>query len=311
MEALLKTDLKETKFFKRGKVRDIYELDDRLLIVATDRLSAFDVVLPTGIPLKGEVLTRLSEFWFDFTSGIIGNHYITTEVWDYEELGKKRSILEGRAMLVRKTNPVQVECVVRGYLSGSAWKEYKKSGGVCGIELPGGLQESQKLAAPLFTPSTKATSGHDENITFEELESLVGGPLAAKLRDVSLEVYSRASEYAEERGIIIADTKFEFGTCSETDSAEEELMLIDELLTPDSSRFWPRSEYEPGRGQPSFDKQFVRDYLEGTDWNKTPPAPELPSHIVDKTSEKYVEAYKRIVGKDLPGQERESHLDSN
>lgn len=311
MEALLKTDLKATKFFKRGKVRDIYELDDRLLIVATDRLSAFDVVLPTGIPRKGEVLTRLSEFWFDFTSGIIGNHFITTEVWDYEELGRQRSTLEGRAMLVRKTNPVQVECVVRGFLSGSAWREYRESGGVCGIQLPGDLKESQKLTTPIFTPSTKATSGHDENITFEELESLVGGSLAARLRDVSLEVYSRASEYAEERGIIIADTKFEFGACSETDSGEEELMLIDELLTPDSSRFWPKSEYAPGRGQPSFDKQFVRDYLEGTGWNKTPPAPELPGHIVDKTTDKYVEAYKKIVGKDLPGQKGETRFDSN
>jgi len=299
MEVLLTTDLKGTQFFKRGKVRDLYEVDNRLLIVATDRLSAFDVVLPTGIPLKGKVLTKLSEFWFDFTSSIIDNHLITMEVWRHAELANHRKILEGRAMLVEKTRPVQVECVVRGYLSGSGWREYRSSGSICGIRLPEGLIESQKLETPIFTPSTKATSGHDENITFEDLESLVGTSLASKLRDTSLQVYSRASQYAEERGIIIADTKFEFGMSPQPPSEENSLILIDELLTPDSSRFWPKNEYEPGKSQPSFDKQFVRDYLESIGWDKIPPAPELPERIVRKTTEKYVEVYRRIVGKNM------------
>lgn len=292
-EALLKTDLKGVKLFKRGKVRDLYDLDDKLLIVATDRISAFDIVLPTGIPLKGKVLTKLSEFWFRFTSHIIDNHLITTEVWNLMQLREHREILEGRAMLVKKTAPVPVECVVRGYLSGSGWREYRSSGQVCGIRLPEGLKESQKLETPIFTPSTKATSGHDVNLTFEELQSMVGPSSASKLREVSLQLYAEASQYAEGKGIIIADTKFEFGI------VEEKLLLIDELLTPDSSRFWPKSEYEPGKPQPSFDKQFVRDYLESTGWDKTPPAPELPHEVVRKTTEKYLEAYRRLVGRDL------------
>ncbi len=300
-EALLTTDLKGTKLFKKGKVRDLYEVDDKLVIVATDRLSAFDVVLPTGIPLKGKVLTGLSEFWFDFTSGIIDNHFITTEVWKYGNLGEYRDTLEGRVMLVAKANPAPVECIVRGYLSGSGWKQYRSSGAICGIRLPEGLKESQKLETPVFTPSTKSTSGHDVNITFEELQSLVGKQLAYRLREVSLQIYSQASQYAEEKGIIIADTKFEFGICSDESSREEKVILIDEVLTPDSSRFWPKNEYEPGKSQPNFDKQFVRDYLESTGWDKAPPAPELPEEIVKKTTDKYLEAYRTLVGRSLAG----------
>ena len=276
----------------RGKVRDIYEVGDQLLIVATDRLSAFDVILPTPIPDKGRVLTQLSLFWFDKLRGIVPHHVVTATNFD-GPLAPFARDLAGRAMLVRKTNPIQVECVVRGYLVGSGWKDYQKTGAVCGIPLPKGLRESDKLPAPIFTPSTKATSGHDENISFEEVCKLTGRALAERLRDVSLEIYQRASQYAAERGIIIADTKFEFGLDG------EELVWIDEALTPDSSRFWPAAGYEPGRAQPSFDKQFVRDYLERCGWSKQPPAPELPADVVAGTQGKYREAYRRLVGRDL------------
>ena len=276
----------------RGKVRDIYEVGDQLLIVATDRLSAFDVILPTPIPDKGRVLTQLSLFWFEKLRGIVPHHVVTAKNFD-GPLAPFAQDLAGRAMLVRKTNPIQVECVVRGYLVGSGWKDYQKTGAVCGIPLPKGLRESEKLPAPIFTPSTKATSGHDENISFEEVCKLTGRALAERLRDVSLEIYQRASQYAAERGIIIADTKFEFGLDG------EELVWIDEALTPDSSRFWPAAGYEPGRAQPSFDKQFVRDYLERCGWSKQPPAPELPADVVAGTQGKYREAYRRLVGRDL------------
>jgi len=288
-EAILGTELKNVKFYKRGKVRDIYELKDRLLIVATDRISAFDVVLPNGIPQKGKVLTVLSRFWFDFTQDIVANHLIHGAELSFLST-EERWPLEGRAMIVKKTCPIPAECIVRGYLSGSAWKEYQSSGAVSGVKLDEGLLESQKLAEPIFTPSTKAETGHDINITFEELERQEGVEIASKLREVSLNIYLRASKYAEARGIIIADTKFEFGIC------EGELILIDELLTPDSSRFWPKEEYEPGKPQPSYDKQFVRNYLESIKWDKNPCAPELPPDIVEETSKKYLEAHERLLG---------------
>ena len=269
-------------------MRDIYDLEDRLLIVATDRISAFDVVLPIGIPEKGKILTTLSLFWFGFSRDIIANHAVLGGIPSLSE--EEEELLEGRTMLVKKANPVPVECIVRGYLSGSAWKEYQSEGLVSRIKLPPGLRESAKLEEPIFTPSTKAETGHDVNITFAELQNLVGTELASKLREVSLNIYLKASEYAEERGIIIADTKFEFGIY------EEEVILIDELLTPDSSRFWSKEEYEPGKPQPSFDKQFVRDYLEGIKWDKNPPAPELPPEVIKETSQKYLEAYKRLLG---------------
>ena len=287
-DIILKTDLKSLKLFRRGKVRDIYELDDRhLIIIATDRISAFDVVLPSGIPQKGEVLTTLSMFWFSFTRDVINNHVLLKESLHLPK--EEREFLKGRSMLVKKTKPLPVECIVRGYLSGSAWGEYQKEGLVSGIRLSPGLQESAKLEKPIFTPSTKAETGHDVNITFAELENLVGTELATKLREVSISVYLKASGYAEERGIIIADTKFEFGLY------KGEAILIDELLTPDSSRFWLREEYEPGKPQPSFDKQFVRDYLEGIKWDKNPPAPELPPEVIEETSKKYLEARERLL----------------
>ncbi len=276
----------------RGKVRDIYDLGDRLLIVATDRLSAFDVILPTPIPDKGKVLTQLSLFWFDKLRGVVPNHVLSAREFN-GPLASFADELRGRAMLVRKTEPIAVECVVRGYLAGSGWRDYKQTGAVCGIPLPGGLRESDKLPEPIFTPSTKATSGHDENISFDEICRLTGGTMAERLRDISLEIYRRASAYAAERGILIADTKFEFGV------AAGELIWIDEALTPDSSRFWPAAGYEPGRAQPSFDKQFVRDYLQRCGWSKRPPAPELPPEVVKGTREKYREAYRRLVGRDL------------
>jgi phosphoribosylaminoimidazole-succinocarboxamide synthase len=287
-ETLLDTNLKSLNLFKRGKVRDIYDLEDRLLIVATDRISAFDVVLPNGIPQKGKILTALSFFWFDFSGDIIANHVLPEGIPILSE--EERKPLEGRAMLVKKAKPIPVECIVRGYLSGSAWKEYQREGLVSRIKLPPGLQESAKLEEPIFTPSTKAQAGHDVNITFEELQNLVGSELASKLREVSVNIYLKASEYAEERGIIIADTKFEFGIY------KGEVILIDELLTPDSSRFWSKEKYELGKPQPSFDKQFVRDYLEGIKWDKNPPAPELPPEVIEETSKKYLEAYKRLLG---------------
>jgi phosphoribosylaminoimidazole-succinocarboxamide synthase len=292
--------LRETNFTdigtpKRGKVRDIYDLGDRLLIVATDRISAFDVVMPNPIPDKGKVLTQLSKFWFDLTKDIIPNHVISTEVEDFpKECQPYKENLRGRAMLVVKTNPLPVECVVRGYLSGSGWEEYRERGEVCGIKLQKGLLESSKLEEPIFTPATKAEVGlHDENITLEKVEKVVGKDLARQLKSLSLAIYKKARDFAEQRGIIIADTKMEFG------SKNGKLLLIDELLTPDSSRFWPQSEYRPGGSQKSFDKQFLRDFLLSLKWDKSPPAPQLPQEIIQKTREKYLEAYKRLVGKPL------------
>jgi phosphoribosylaminoimidazole-succinocarboxamide synthase len=276
----------------RGKVRDIYDLGDRLLIVASDRLSAFDVVLPTPIPDKGKVLTQLSMFWFETLRDVVSHHVLSTTQFP-AELARYEDQLRGRTMLVRKTEPLPIECVVRGYLSGSGWKDYMATGAVCGIALPAGLRESDKLPTPIFTPATKAQSGHDENISFDEAAAQVGRPLAEKVRATSLEIYLRATELAAARGILIADTKFEFGL----DSGE--LVWIDEALTPDSSRFWPADGYAPGHGQPSFDKQYVRDYLERIGWGKTPPGPELPADVVAGTSAKYREAYRRLTGHEL------------
>ena len=293
-DILLQTDLRGCDLAGRGKVRDVYRAGGRLLIVATDRISAFDYILPTGIPRKGEVLTQLSIFWFDFLRDIVPTHFLTADVTAYPEpLPKYRDQLEGRSMLVVEADMVQVECVARGYLSGSGWKEYVKQGTVCGIPLPAGLKESDKLPEPIFTPSTKAQTGHDENITFSEVERMVGAGLAAQLRDLTLTIYSTAADYARSRGIIIADTKFEFG------HAGGRLILGDEVLTPDSSRFWPLESYKPGGAQFSYDKQYVRDYLESIRWNKQPPAPELPEEVAVKTGEKYLEAYHALTGKSL------------
>jgi len=281
--------------WRRGKVRDVYDLGDRLLIVATDRISAFDVVLPGGIPAKGIVLTQLSLFWFELLGHVAPHHVVSADVSEYPaELGRHRDQLEGRSMIVHKTVPLPVECVVRGYLVGSGWKDYRATGSVCGIPLPAGLQESQRLDPPLFTPSTKAEAGHDENISFAQVERALGPPRAAEVRDASLEIYRQARAHAEERGIILADTKFEFGV------RDGRLIWIDEALTPDSSRFWPRDGYAPGRGQPSFDKQYVRDYLETLAWDKRPPGPALPAEVVQRTRDKYLEAYARLTGRDLP-----------
>ncbi len=286
--------LGDIKLFKRGKVRDVYNLGDKLLIISTDRISCFDVVLPTNIPHKGEVLTRLSVFWFEFTKDIIPNHLITANVDDFPEvIAKHKGILRGRSMLVKKTESIPVECVVRGYLAGSGWKEYKERQSICGIKLPKGLKESGKLPQAIFTPATKEDVGHDINVAQEYIEKEMGKALAAKLKDVSIALYKKASQYAESKGIIIADTKFEFGKVA------DEIILIDEVFTPDSSRFWPKDGYVPGRSQPSFDKQFVRDYLETLDWDKTPPAPKLPEEIVLKTTEKYLQALEIITGKRL------------
>jgi phosphoribosylaminoimidazole-succinocarboxamide synthase len=267
---------------KSGKVREIFDLGDALLFVATDRLSAFDVVLPDPIPEKGRVLTALSEFWFKKTGRIIENHFISS---DSPQIP---AAAHGRSMLVRKCRPLPIECVVRGYLAGSGWKEYRQSRSVCGIKLPDGLAESSQLPQPIFTPATKAETGHDENISFERTASIVGEPLAVQVRDISLALYKFAADYARQRGIIIADTKFEFGLDG------NKLLLIDEALTPDSSRFWPADSYGPGKPQPSFDKQFLRDYLETLEWDKTPPGPKLPHEIIRKTSEKYLEALRRL-----------------
>ncbi|HEV2298499.1 MAG TPA: phosphoribosylaminoimidazolesuccinocarboxamide synthase [Candidatus Acidoferrales bacterium] len=286
------TDLPGLKLIGRGKVRDIYDLGDRLLIIATDRLSAFDVILPTPIPDKGRVLTQLSLFWFDKLADIVPHHVITAT--DFSgQLAPHRAALEGRSMIVRRTQPIPIECVARGYISGSGWKDYRATGKICGIPLPAGLRESDRLAQPIFTPATKATTGHDENISFEQAAETIGLPLATRLRDITLEVYRRASEYAAARGIIIADTKLEFGL------AGGELIWIDEALTPDSSRFWPAASYEPGKAQPSFDKQYVRDYLERIGWAKQPPAPALPPDVVSATRAKYREAYERLTGHSL------------
>ena len=288
---LLQTNLPGVPLWRRGKVRDVYDLGDRLLVVATDRLSAFDVVLPTGIPGKGVVLTQLSLFWFSLLRDVIENHVITADVGEYDApLRAHRDQLEGRSMIVVKTQVLPVECVVRGYLVGSGWKDYKATGAVCGIALPPGLRESDRLEPPLFTPATKAETGHDENIPFETMEATVGRERAAEARRVSLEIYSRARAHAEARGIILADTKFEFGV------RDGRLIWIDEALTPDSSRFWPRDAYAPGRSQPSFDKQFVRDYLETLSWDKQPPGPGLPADVVARTVEKYEEAFERLRG---------------
>jgi phosphoribosylaminoimidazole-succinocarboxamide synthase len=293
-EVLMVTEFPEIASRKRGKVRDIYDLGDNLLIIATDRISAFDVVLPNGIPKKGKVLNQISKYWFEKTADIVPNHLISTDVNDYPELFHKyRNILEGRSMLVTKTKPLPIECIVRGYISGSGWKDYQKSGAICGIPLPKGLLESSKLENPIFTPSTKAEEGiHDENIPFERTVEILGGDLAASVKTKSIAIYLMARGIAEEKGIIIADTKFEFGI----NEHSGELILIDELLTPDSSRFWPKDEYAPGGPQKSFDKQFVRDYLISIDWNKRPPAPSLPPDIVDKTTEKYLEVLRRLTG---------------
>ncbi|HZX13756.1 MAG TPA: phosphoribosylaminoimidazolesuccinocarboxamide synthase [Thermodesulfobacteriota bacterium] len=289
---VMTTEFPELPAPKRGKVRDIYDLGNKLLIVATDRISAFDVVLPNGIPKKGKILTQISKFWFNKTRDIIPNHLISTEVDDYPKVfWNHREILQERSMLVKKARPLPVECIVRGYISGSGWKEYQRSNSICGIKLPSGLLESSKLERPIFTPSTKAEEGkHDENISFDRVVEMLGEGLAERIRTVSISIYNRAMEIAEEKGIVIADTKFEFGIDEDTG----ELILIDELLTPDSSRFWPKDEYQPGRPQRSFDKQFVRDYLISIDWNQKPPAPSLPPDVVKKTTEKYIEALRKL-----------------
>lgn len=290
-KVVLATDIKEYKLFRRGKVRDVYDLGDKLLVVSTDRISCFDVVLSDGIPFKGKVLTGLSIFWFDLLNDVIPNHFITANVDEYPKtLFQYRDQLEGRSMLVRKSKALPVECVVRGYLSGSGLKEYKRSRSVCGIKLPAGLVESDKLPSVIFTPSTKEDVGHDINVDQAYVENTLGVETADRIKEASIALYTKAADYAAAKGIIIADTKFEFGYLG------NELILIDEVLTPDSSRFWPASEYKPGTSQPSFDKQFVRDYLESLDWDKTPPAPVLPADIIEKTADKYLEAYKKIVG---------------
>jgi len=290
----LETTLPRLTLFGRGKVRDIYAVQDQLLIVATDRISAFDFILGSGIPKKGRVLTQISLFWFEMMKDIIPNHLIAAAPRDYPaELAEYASLLEGRSMLVKKANAFPVECVARGYLSGSGWKEYLQKTSVCGITLPKGLVESSQLPEPIFTPATKATSGHDENISFEHMSGLVGADNAERLRDCTIRIYRKAAAYAASRGIIIADTKLEFGLY------EGEIILIDEALTPDSSRFWPADGYSPGGPQKSFDKQFVRDYLEKSGWNKQPPAPALPDWVVLGTSAKYVEAYERLTGKKM------------
>jgi phosphoribosylaminoimidazole-succinocarboxamide synthase len=292
-EPLRLTRLTDVELFKRGKVRDVYDLKDKLLIISTDRISCFDVVLPTCIPHKGEILTWLSLFWFEFTKNIVPNHFIYSKIKDFpKELHKYKDVLNDRSMLVKKAKPIPVECVVRGYLSGSGWKEYEVSQSICGIKLPKGLRESDRLPETIFTPATKEDVGHDINVTQEFVEKELGKDITQKLKEISLALYRKASRYAESKGIIIADTKFEFGVY------DGRIILIDEVLTPDSSRFWPKDEYKPGGAQPSFDKQFVRDYLETLSWNKTPPAPELPDEIVQKTSEKYLQAFKMLVGKE-------------
>jgi phosphoribosylaminoimidazole-succinocarboxamide synthase len=292
---LLQTDFPELELHASGKVRDVYRLDaERLLFVATDRISAFDYVLATGIPNKGRILTQISLFWFDFLRDLVPNHVITADVERYPEPARKYADqLRGRSMLVTRAEMVPVECVARGYISGSAWKEYKATGAVCGITLPAGLKESDQLPEPIFTPATKATTGHDENIPFEEMTRIVGPELSRQLRDLTLQIYLKASEYARQKGIIIADTKFEFGKTSKG------LTLADEVLTPDSSRFWPADKYQPGGPQESFDKQYVRDYLEEIHWNKRPPAPALSTEVARKTSEKYLQAYHQLTGREL------------
>jgi phosphoribosylaminoimidazole-succinocarboxamide synthase len=292
---LLRTNFPDLQLHASGKVRDVYIVDDaHLLFVATDRISAFDYILATGIPNKGKVLTQISLFWFEFLRDLVPNHVVTADVREYPvKVRAYAEQLRGRSMLVRRAEMFPVECVARGYLSGSGWKEYKADGAVCGIDLPAGLRESDQLPAPIFTPATKAASGHDENISFERAAEILGVELATQLRDLTLRVYQKASDYARQRGLIIADTKFEFGR------TQAGITLADEVLTPDSSRFWPADSYSPGKSQDSFDKQFVRDYLESIRWNKQPPAPALPQDVAQRTSEKYVEAYRRLTGHDL------------
>ena len=294
MAPIFETNLPGAELRARGKVRDVYSAGEYLVIVATDRLSAFDYVLPTPIPDKGRVLTAMTLFWLEQLRDIVPNHFVSADVSDYpRQFHAYRDQLEGRSMLVHRAKMVEVECVARGYVSGSGWKDYRREGRICGIELPAGLRESDQLPEPIFTPASKAQSGHDENISFENVAAQIGEPLAAKLRDLTLAIYKRAAKYAETRGIIIADTKFEFGF------AGEQLVLADEVLTPDSSRFWPRASYQPGGPQPSFDKQYVRDYLESIRWDKRPPAPALPPDVMEQTSEKYREAYGVLTGKSL------------
>jgi len=292
---LLQTDFPELELHASGKVRDVYRLDnERLLFVATDRISAFDYVLATGIPNKGKVLNQLSLFWFEFLKDTVPNHLLTADVEQYPATVQQYADqLRGRSMVVARAEMFPVECVVRGYISGSAWKEYKATGSVCGISLPKGLRESDKLQEPIFTPAIKATTGHDENISYEEMTKIVSAEDSSRLRDLTLNIYTKASEYARERGIIIADTKFEFGRTAHG------ITLADEVLTPDSSRFWPADKYKPGQAQESFDKQYVRDYLEEIRWNKQPPAPALPPEVARRTSEKYVEAYHQLTGREL------------
>ncbi len=292
---LLRTNFPKLELYVSGKVRDVYQLDrQHLLFVATDRISAFDYVLATGIPCKGQVLTQISLFWFDFLRDIVPNHLVTADVDRYPETVRKYTDqLRGRSMMVLRADMVPVECVVRGYLSGSAWKEYKTSGSVCGIALPRGLKESDRLPEPIFTPAIKATTGHDENIPFERMIEIAGEDVSLELRALSLKIYTAAADYAREKGILIADTKFEFGRTTRG------ITLADEVLTPDSSRFWPADQYRPGQAQSSYDKQYVRDYLEEIRWTKQPPAPALPAEVVSKTSEKYLEAYQRLTGREL------------
>ena len=293
-EPILKLELPGIKKVRSGKVREVFDLGESFLLVATDRISAFDVIMPNGIPRKGEVLTQISHFWFEKFSALVPNHLLASANDPLpKNLQAYADTLARRSMLVKKAKPLAIECIVRGYLSGSGWKEYKKSQTVCGIKLPAGLTESAELPEPIFTPSTKAEAGHDENISFEEACRIVGEELAIQARDLSLTIYRAGRDYARQRGIIIADTKFEFGLF------EGRLILIDEVLTPDSSRFWPADQYKPGQGQPSFDKQFVRDYLETLAWDKTPPGPMLPDDVVAKTSAKYMDAYERLTGRKL------------
>lgn len=294
---ITETTFPDLTLLRRGKVRDVYDLGDALLLVATDRLSAFDVVMPNPIPCKGAVLTTISHFWFRLMSSVCTNHVISNNVDDFPSVCKPyERELQGRSMLVRKTIPFPIECVVRGYLSGSGWKEYQRDRKICAIPLPAGLQESSQLPEPIFTPATKAEAGHDENISFDQAADIIGMETATRLKEISISLYERAREYALQQGIIIADTKFEFGV------ADGEIIFIDEALTPDSSRFWRVDQYEPGRAQPSFDKQFVRDYLESIQWNKQPPAPILPDEVVQKTSEKYIAAFERLTGEAFPYQ---------
>jgi len=297
LDAVVQTDFPELELYASGKVRDVYRLDgDHLLFVATDRISAFDYILATGIPQKGRVLTQMSVFWFEFLRDLVPNHMVTTDTDKYPAaLRKYAGQLQGRSMMVMRAEMFPVECVVRGYISGSAWKEYKGSGVVCGIQLPPGLKESDKLPEPIFTPATKATSGHDENTSFQQMAKMIGADFSRQLRDISLAIYKKAADYSLTRGIIIADTKFEFGRTAAG------ITLADEVLTPDSSRFWPADKYQPGNTQESFDKQYVRDYLEEIHWNKQPPAPALPPDVARKTSEKYLEAYHQLTGRELNG----------